>query len=156
VVVPPEHTDLRRALAGVDARFVVNPKPDDGIASSLACGVNALRAGTEAVLVALADEPMVGRDVLSRVVERYRAGAVDIVAPRYRGIPGHPVLFAGAVFDELRVLSGDRGARSVVDRDPTRVATVELEDAPVDVDTPADLARLRRQAQYISPSTPRS
>jgi molybdenum cofactor cytidylyltransferase len=156
VVIPPENQELHRALDGLDARFVVNPRPDDGMGSSLACGVSSLEPGTEAVLVALADEPMLGRDVLSRVVERYRAGDVDIVAPKYRGIPGHPVLFGSAVFDELRVLTGDRGARAVVDRDPDRVATIELEERPIDVDTPADLARLRQQAHYISPSTPRS
>jgi molybdenum cofactor cytidylyltransferase len=93
---------------------------------------------------------------MTRVVDRYRKGNVDIVAPKYGGIPAHPVLFARAVFDELSKLSGDRGARAVVDRDPDRVATIELEEIPIDVDTPADLARLRRQAHYISPSTPRS
>jgi molybdenum cofactor cytidylyltransferase len=157
VVVPPDHAELRRALAGIDARFVVNPHPDRGMGSSLACGVSALDAGVAAALVALADEPMLARAGLERVVERYRAGGASIVAPTYRGIRGHPVLFDQVVFGELRALSEDRGARSVVDQNPARVAFVELgEVQPIDVDTPDDLARLRRQAQFISPSTPRS
>lgn len=157
VVVPPDHEEMRLALSDVDARFVVNPRPDRGMGSSLACGVSALDARVAAVLVALADEPMLARAGLERVVERYRAGGASIVAPTYRGIRGHPVLFDRAVFDELRALSEDRGARSVADRDPARLAVVELEEAkPIDVDTPDDLARLRRQAQFISPSTPRS
>jgi molybdenum cofactor cytidylyltransferase len=157
VVVPPDHAELRLALAGVEARFVVNPHPDRGMGSSLACGVSALDASVAAVLVALADEPALTHGALERVVERYRAGGASIVAPTYRGVRGHPVLFDRAVFGELRALSGDRGARSVVDQDLARVAFVELgEVQSIDVDTPDDLARLRRQAQFISPSTPRS
>jgi MobA-like NTP transferase protein len=79
-----------------------------------------------------------------QVVERYRAGGARIVVPTYRGIRGHPVLFERSVFGELRGMTGDHGARTVTDRDPTRLAIVDIEDAkPIDVDTPADLLRLR-------------
>lgn len=144
VVVPSEHAALRRALADLEVQFVVNEKSDDGIASSLICGVDALSAGTEAVLVTLADEPMVGRDGLRRVVERYRAGGASIVVPIYNGTRGHPVLFDRSIFAELRAVTGDQGARAVTDRDPKRVALVNLEvDKPIDVDTPGDLERIR-------------
>jgi hypothetical protein len=66
--------------------------------------------------------------------------------PTYGGIRGHPVLFDRSVFEELRTLSGDFGARDVTDRDPTRVAFVELyAPKPVDVDTREDLDRLRSE-----------
>jgi molybdenum cofactor cytidylyltransferase len=151
IVVPEEHDAIRRALAGLDARFVVNPHADRGMGSSIACGVSALAPGTTAALIALADEPMAGRAALLRTVERYEAGDVSIVAPTYRGVSGHPVLFDRSTFDELLALSGDRGARAVVERDPGRVAVVEMnETQPIDVDTPADLARVTVQAQYMS------
>lgn len=154
VVVAEEHEAIRSALTGFDARFVVNPHADRGMGSSIACGVAALTPDTTAALIALADEPMAGRAALLRTVERYEAGDVSIVAPTYRGVSGHPVLFDRSTFDELLALSGDRGARAVVERDPGRVAVVEMnETQPIDVDTPADLARLARQRQYISPST---
>jgi molybdenum cofactor cytidylyltransferase len=153
VVVPVEHDAIRRALAGLDARFVVNPHADRGMGGSIARGVDALTPATTAALVALADEPMAGRAALLRVVERYDVGGAAIVAPTYRGVSGHPVLFDRSTFDELRALSGDRGARAVVNREAGRVAVVEMNEAqPIDVDTPADLARLAAQAQFISPT----
>jgi molybdenum cofactor cytidylyltransferase len=153
VVVPPDFDALRTALQGIDAYFVVNPHPALGIASSLACGVAALSADTTAAIVSLGDEPMVSRTAAGRVLERYRAGGAQIVAPTYAGVRGHPVLFDRSVFDELRTFSGDVGARPVVDRDPQRVAFIEIgEPMPLDVDTPEDLARLRRQTQF-TPST---
>ena len=144
VVVAPEHDDVRRALQDVDVKFVVNDRPDDGIGRSLACGVAAAQASSEALLVALGDTPMLRRDALQRVVARYRADGAAIVVPMYQGVRGHPVLFSRSVFPELAALTGDAGARAVTDRDPGRVAFVELEsDAPLDVDTPQDLDRLR-------------
>ena len=144
-VIGSDGAQVREALDGVDARFVDNANASRGMASSLADGVGSLSADTEAVVVALGDEPLVGREPLLRVVERYRRGGALVVAPLFRGVRGHPVLFDRAVFPELLALSGDRGARAVADRDPSRLALVELDLAkPVDVDTPADLARLRR------------
>jgi molybdenum cofactor cytidylyltransferase len=156
-VVPPDDQDIRRALAGLDVRLAVNAQPERGIASSIACGVSALGGNVEAALIALGDEPTLSRDAVARVVRRYRddhVRGIQIVAPVYRGTPGHPTLFTRMVFDELRTLAGDRGARDVIHRDTSRVAVLELDVAPPgDVDTVDDLARMRRQA-YIPPPPP--
>lgn len=144
VVQGANETELRAALSGLSARFARNPDPARGMGSSIATGVASLGDGVEAVLIALADQPRPSALAMQRVMERYRAGGAAIVAPSFRGVPGHPVLFARAVFSELAQLSGDRGARSVVERDAGRVAVVEVDaDAPGDVDVPADLAQLR-------------
>jgi molybdenum cofactor cytidylyltransferase len=144
VVVPSAHEAIAQALAGLSVRLVVNDASSEGMASSIVCGVKALGPDTEATLIALADEPTLRRAVVQGVVDRYRAGQVSIVAPRYHGIPGHPVLFDRTVFGELSDLRGDAGARSVIDRDARRVAILELDETrPVDVDTPADLEHLR-------------
>jgi molybdenum cofactor cytidylyltransferase len=157
VVVPPDSGGLQSALEGIDARFVTNPHPELGLASSIAFGVAGVNAATQAIFVVLGDEPMLGRGALLRVHERYQAGGAKIVAPTFAGVPGHPVLFDRSVFDELRTFSGDSGARAVLDRDPGRVAFVEMaESMPMDVDTPEDLARLRSQTQFTSPSQSRA
>ncbi|MEY3020113.1 MAG: hypothetical protein RLZZ272_1097, partial [Actinomycetota bacterium] len=55
--------------------------------------------------------------------------------------PGHPVAFARASLAPLTVLEGDVGAREVLGG--LGVVDVDVEgDAPTDVDTPEDLARL--------------
>ena len=145
VVVGRDHQPVRDALAGLAVRFVQNAKADEGMASSVAAGVAALSPETQAVLVVLGDEPLAGIEPLRQVMDRYRQGGASVVAPLFRGVRGHPVLFDRTVFPELLALSGDRGARAVADRDPSRLALVALDlPKPVDVDTAADLARLRR------------
>jgi len=148
VVVPRQHSDLRSALAGLDVRFVVNERAEDGMGSSLACGARAMGPDAVATLVVLADEPELPAESYRRVIRRYRDGGVQIVAATYAGERGHPVLFDRAVFPELAALTGDHGARSVVDRAPGRTALVEIGGPqPVDVDTPEDLARIVRGEQ---------
>jgi molybdenum cofactor cytidylyltransferase len=159
VVVAPEHRDgIERALSGVEARVVVNPRAASGVGSSISCGITALSPGATAVLIALADEPAPSARARDAVLGEFARNDPDvrIVAPSFRGTPGHPVLFTRAVFGELEALAGagDRGARRIVDSDRTRVAIVDIdEDPPADVDTPADLARLRTVAQNTTPST---
>lgn len=143
VVVPPADIAIRAALKGLDLRFVPNERAAEGMGTSIAAGVAALDASVEAALIALADVPFGPAVVLPAVVSRFRRTGASIVAPTYRGVPGHPVLFARSVFPELLDLSGDRGARAVVERDSARVETVAVNaDAPDDVDTREDLARL--------------
>jgi len=156
VVVTEEASAIRAALADLPVRIESNPHAAEGMASSIACGVAALSPSVEAALVVLGDEPRVPPAVLKLVVERFRAGGAEIVAPTFRGVRGHPVLFARSVFTELEALTGDRGARAVADRVPERLALVDFDmPKPIDVDTPDDLARVRAGAQYsFRPSLP--
>jgi molybdenum cofactor cytidylyltransferase len=144
VVVPPEHTALAAALAGLAVRFAVNPAPEAGQAGSVVAGVAALSPLADAAVIALGDQPGVPRAVLVGLLESRRATGKAIVAPRYRDGRGNPVLFAASVFPELLHLTGDQGARSVVDADAERVALVPFDlPMPRDLDTPDDYESLR-------------
>jgi len=146
VVTGQDDEAVRAALAGLAVRFAVNPRPQAGQGSSIAIGAAALKPWTAAALVALGDQPRLPEGLIAQLVaERERSGKA-IVAPVFQGTQGTPVLFAAEVFDELRALDGDAGARSVVLARPERVARL-LIDAPMppDVDTPEDYARLHVQ-----------
>ena len=144
VVMPPEHTDLAAALTGIRHRIAVNPTPETGQAGSVVAGVAALGPAVRAVLIALGDQPSVPRAVPLGLLGTYRATARSIVAPRYRDGRGNPVLFDASVFPELLRLTGDAGARAVIDADPDRVALVSFDlPMPPDIDTPEDYETLR-------------
>jgi molybdenum cofactor cytidylyltransferase len=143
VVAPPEHEALARALDGLEVRFAVNPTPEAGQGSSVSAGVRALAAGTTAVLIALGDQPGVPAEVIPALLEALKTSGKTIAAPRYADGLGNPVLFAVSVFPELLVLPGDRGARAVVLRDPSRLAQVDISSLmPRDIDTPEDYESL--------------
>ncbi|MGH7638774.1 MAG: nucleotidyltransferase family protein [Gemmatimonadaceae bacterium] len=161
VVVPPEGAVITEALRGLPVSYVTNPAPERGLGASIARGVAALPGESEAVVVALADEPALDARWIEAVIARYRAGRegghAAIVAPVFRGTRRHPVLFDRSVFAELSRLDGDAGARAVVERDPGRVALVEFDEpGTIDVDTPEDLARLAQAPQFTARQSSRT
>lgn len=94
-------------------------------------------------MVVLADMPWLTAGDLDILVAAFGfAEGKDIVAPVTDGKRGHPVLFPADLVPELAVLTGDRGARDVIERNAVRVSEVRtpIEAFLRDVDEPADLA----------------
>jgi len=146
VVVPEDAMQIRDALAGLTARFVVNREAHAGLSSSIRAGISALPPDAEAVVITLGDQPMVQREVLARVIARWREGGASAVAASYTDGRGHPVLFGAALFAALQSLEGDRGARGLLDGLGAELAIVEIDDRqPIDVDTREVLDQLTAQ-----------
>ena len=144
LVVPPDAASLLMSAAGVTAVAVKNARRDDGLASSIRAGIAALPTDVEAVVIALADQPFVSPGIVRRLRERWRAGGVTAVAPRYREGRGHPVLFGRPTFPALQALEGDEGAKSLLESLGPGLALVDVDEAmPSDVDTPFALRELR-------------
>jgi CTP:molybdopterin cytidylyltransferase MocA len=129
----------------VDALVVANPHWRTGMGSSLRAGLASLPSDTAAVVVALADQPLVGAEAVRRLIEAYVRGALVAVAT-YGGRRGHPVLLARSTWSEVAELAtGDVGARPFLAAHPGLVTPVPCDDtgSPLDIDTPDDLAALR-------------
>jgi molybdenum cofactor cytidylyltransferase len=138
-VVVNAESSVALALDEVDVELVVNPGADEGIASSIRAGV-ASCADEAAVMIALADEPRVDRALGAKVITRWQETSAPIVASRFNGEIGHPVLFDRQVFDVLLHLDGDVGARRLIREMGDRVQYVDVSrPRPIDVDTPDDL-----------------
>ena len=151
VVVGPDGEAVTAALADLRVQIVVNPHPEAGQASSLVAGIAALPPGTEAVIVALGDQPFVPADVIRELIyalRRQRQGHRGAAVPRRAGqsgavpgrrLPGAPGASA-ATAGRARWWSGM----------PARVALVEVDrPMPEDVDTPDDYARLRSREEPV-------
>lgn len=144
VIVPPGADATIQALSRLDVRFVINLGRDEGMASSIRAGIAALPAVAEAVVIALADQPLVSADVIRAVTERWRVGDTAAAAPMYRDGRGHPVLFGRGSFGALAALRNDVGARAVLDALGDGVALVAIDTPmPADVDTPEALQLLQ-------------
>jgi molybdenum cofactor cytidylyltransferase len=94
-----------------DYRIVVNPEAETGMASSIASGIDNL-APCDAAFVVLGDMPKVPPTLYAQLVALWPEG--DIIQPVHKGQPGNPVLFAAKVFDDLKALKGDEGARALI------------------------------------------
>jgi molybdenum cofactor cytidylyltransferase len=121
---------------------VVNTGFEQGMAGSIRTGVLAAPSNARGVLIALVDQVAVTSDDLRRLVECWQQQPERIVAARYSGVSGSPAIFPREFFPQLAALQGDRGARSLLSLHAARVVAVPMPSAALDVDTPADLARI--------------
>lgn len=140
--------DRERVAAALPPEVEVLENPDHGAGQSTSVrrAVEAARErDAEAVLFALGDMPRVSVETVERLLSAYRdAGAENsIVAPRYDGRRGNPVLFGAEHFDALAGVEGDCGGRGLLQIEP--VAWVDVADPGIhrDVDTLGDLRDLR-------------
>jgi molybdenum cofactor cytidylyltransferase len=143
-VVRPGDDALSRLLAATGVRLVECASADDGMGTSLACGV-AAAADADAWVVALADMPWIDPATIVKVADALRAGA-NITAPALRGRRGHPVGFSRLHHAALAALAGDLGARGVVEANTANIVQIDSDDAGIlaDVDRPQDLRRSDR------------
>jgi CTP:molybdopterin cytidylyltransferase MocA len=131
-------SSLRVALQSLSAAWA---RPGDSAAAPLAPDAGA-------VVVALADQPLIGPEAVARLIAAHRAGAGVVVAA-YQGRPRNPVLLAREHWPEVIALAtGDQGARAFLRSRPELVTLIECGDtgSPDDIDTVADLERITGQA----------
>ena len=151
VALPPAPHPRYTALSGLDITPLPIPDAAEGMGASLRRAFAALPLDTPAAMVLLADMPALEARDLARL-----AAAVDLTgetliwrATTEDGKPGHPIVFAAALFDQLKQLRGDDGGRAVVRAAADRMQLVPLPDqrARRDLDTPEDWAAWRAEQE---------
>ncbi|MCG2909249.1 MAG: nucleotidyltransferase family protein, partial [Stygiolobus sp.] len=97
----------------------------------------------DGVLVLLGDMPLISSETIKRIISAFKEGCSAVV-PTYKGQRGNPVLISRKLFEKLKNLKGDIGARAILVEE-RNVCEVECgEEVIIDVDTPSDLASVRR------------
>jgi molybdenum cofactor cytidylyltransferase len=143
IVVLGAHADgVGAALSGViDERveLVGNMRYQEGMGTSLAQGVSSCSWGSEAFAIVLADAPFFRTEDVDALIDAHAEGN-RIVVPVRDGRRGHPVLIDGSFRDELEALTGDAGARHLLEEHEGSILELAIEDEGflVDVDTEDD------------------
>lgn len=142
VVVRPgsREADLAEAAPGTAA--VANPLHRSGLASSLRAALAVVPDDVDVVVVLLGDEPTIEARSIERVLEETVAKGAEAGRARYRDRPGHPVVLTRRAFASAGRGRDDLGARRLVDTGT--MVDIDLPwNAPIDIDRPSDLIRLR-------------
>lgn len=142
VVTGHEAGAVQALAAGPEFQLVENPDYREGLASSLRAGLGALPAETEAAFVVLGDMPRLRPETLQRLAQQaLEQPGQEAFVPVHRGQWGNPVLVRRSLFGDLLTLTGDQGARRLLESRRDRVAEVPVEDPGIlaDFDTRAAL-----------------
>lgn len=143
VVTGHDEAAVRAALAGRAVEVVHNPEHGTGMASSLRAGVAALGA-VDGVVVCLGDMPWVRAADLDALIAAFDpAAGREICVAFHGGKRGNPVLISARFFPEMMRMTGDTGARALLEEHAAEIVAVEAGHAGVllDVDTRAALER---------------
>jgi molybdenum cofactor cytidylyltransferase len=154
LVVTGAHADaVEQTLAGLKVTTLRNDEWPQGLGSSIACAARHVlrqRTGSGGMLVCLADQPLIDSEHYRRLLERHREAPERLLATAHGEVTGPPVLFSAADVAELAAWQDGRGARALLERESARLERMAVTEY-LDVDTPDDLARVRRRLHRPPP-----
>lgn len=141
---------IEPALAGTAVRCMLNPQPDEGQISSVRLGLRSLSEASDAVMVVLSDQPLIGPAQLLALIDAYsqRPVGTEVVQPHVDGLPGNPVVLSQAVRRQILAQGPEVGCRQWQSAHPDRAHAWHTTDPAyrMDLDTVDDLAAVRRLA----------
>ena len=138
----------RITLAHERLHWLVNYAADRGQSTSVIAGLWAIEPRSEGALFLVGDQPLVRKDLIDALIERFEQSSALIVAPSFEGQARNPVLFRRELFPELLRLTGDRGGRFLIEKHKSRTDFVEWQqETPfMDIDVREDYERLKELA----------
>lgn len=153
VVVLGHHADLiEPQVTAFPVTVVRNPRPEDGQTSSLRAGLAALTGKLDAVLVALADQPLVNAQDITSLIGAWkkRAAGSQVLVPQVAGEPGNPVMFSAQVLEDILAGGANVGCRQWRNAHPEAVAVFDTDNRRfrVDIDTQEDIAAFERSTGH--------
>ena len=151
VVLGSQADTMQEEIAALDVKIVVNQYWQEGMGSSIRCGLQALETelngGTGAAILMLCDQPFVTSGIIRRLTDAYIARGALVVASEYEAkgekTLGVPALFSRALFPELMALRGAEGAKRVIACNFAKTEVITMPEAAFDIDTPDDYRALK-------------
>lgn len=145
VVTGANHNLIEKELNLPEIIFSFNPEWQNGMASSIAKGIQKLlflNPDGEQCILAVCDQPFVANSVFENLINESQKTKKGIAASAYSGTLGTPVLFHQKYFKELLELKGHEGAKKIIKKYTEDVVSVAFEKGNIDIDTEEDYSHL--------------
>src|SRR5438067_1755850 len=143
VVIGPDGEAIRDELRATSALLVENAEWQNGLGTSIRCGLHQCADSIDAIVLLACDQPLVNATVVAALIAAHEKTGKPIVASSYAETVGIPALFDRSCFEALLALPAAAGAKSLIAARPDDVASILFEGGAVDIDTPEDFERLR-------------
>jgi molybdenum cofactor cytidylyltransferase len=145
VVTGHDAAKIEAAISGLGVKFVHNGRFREGLSTSLQAGLAAVPSTADGAIVVLGDMPQIHAGLIDRMIAAFSpVDGREVCVAVHQQRRGNPVLWARRFFAEIAALSGDAGAKALLDAHEELVCEIDA-DAGVlrDIDTPEALAALR-------------
>ena len=144
VVVGHRAEEVSKAIASRPVKIMLNPNYQQGMSTSIIAGLAMVDPKAQAVMLALADQPLVESGTINQLIDAFNRHDKGIAVPTHRGKRGNPVIFSIEYKEELLKLKGDIGGREIIKNHPDDVLEVAIDSEGVitDIDTQDDYQQL--------------
>jgi molybdenum cofactor cytidylyltransferase len=140
VVLGHKAEEITDKIVNKPVKVVINPDYQQGMSTSIVAGLIMVDPRSQAVMLALGDQPLVTSLTINQLIEAFNKNRKGIAVPTYRGRRGHPIIFDIKYKAELFKLKGDIGGREIIQNHPKDVFMVAVDSESVisDIDTQED------------------
>lgn len=149
VVLGHREAEIRPRLAGSGVVYAINHDYRRGMLSSVQTGIAEISPQSDAMMIALVDQPTVGPEIIDRLVAAYEGGGKRIVLPEHGGRHGHPIVISRDYWDDILRLDAAAaeglGAFIAAHRDECLEVPIDSPAVLDDIDRPEDYERLGKQ-----------
>lgn len=154
VVLGANAENIKNAIAHLNVQLIFNEDWEQGMGTSIACGVKAIHSSNtpiDGILVALVDQPLISVAHFRSIITHFETGKQHIIVSKSQtGITGPPVLFDSEYLEELKTLQGDEGAKPIIKKHSAHVVLIPAESPLEDMDTPEAYQRMLKRANLQS------
>ncbi|NKB38328.1 MAG: NTP transferase domain-containing protein [Gammaproteobacteria bacterium] len=142
VVLGARARKVKRDIDTLKAGIVINERWEDGMATSLQAGIEALPDECNGILLILCDQARINADHLQQLLDQWLNDKSKIIASEYAGTRGAPAIIPRHAFQSIMKLHGDKGAKSIIESKAAEVILVNMPAGEFDVDTQDDYMAL--------------
>ncbi|WP_299016377.1 nucleotidyltransferase family protein [uncultured Polaribacter sp.] len=132
---------IRREISSANIHFIYNANYQDGLSTSIVCGVNHIKSTPKkysGILILLGDQPALEKKYLFHLIDLHSKNPSKIIASNYPNKKGVPAIFPENYFNQLSLLKNDFGAKEIIQNNKD-VITPLITTNLIDIDTPKDL-----------------
>lgn len=134
------------SLGDEKLRWLTNEKAHEGQSTSVIAGLKAISPESEGALILVGDQPLVKTELINSLIDLFNKNPSLIAAPTFQGQTRNPVIFHKELFSDLLKLTGDRGAKGLIEKYKAKAVFLDWDDESpfLDVDTWEDYEKLNR------------
>ncbi len=150
VVLGYEANKIRHSISDLNYTHVLNSNWEKGMSTSIVVGISALDNNCAGAMIILGDMPLITVDELKLFIEKFESYHGDkIIYPVFNKIQGNPVIFPSKYFNKLKDLSGDQGAKAIINKHNSIEIEIGSESVLIDIDTKEDLNLIKHNSEYV-------
>jgi molybdenum cofactor cytidylyltransferase len=145
------HEQIEPLVEQFPVRIAQNPQPMEGQASSVRIGLEALGEQFDAVIIALADQPLINAEDVAQLIAAFKKRpAGEIVMPVVAGQRGNPIIMSGLAMKDILTSGKNMACRKFMDENPHLVHQFETSNQHfvLDIDAPEDISRFEKNTGW--------